>query len=125
MKCPYFNARDCFSNAFIALSMQRGTTCLPLYLSDVEKYMKEFQEMIIRCSFYDAEDVQQVGSIDDFLIENLMFKAGKDAKGVYYKVVDGYSLDVFSLVCKYRLGISLELLQIYQYLDHNFEFCLS
>lgn len=41
------------------------------------------------------------------------------------QVVDGYSLNVFSLVCKYRLGIILELLKIYQYLDYNFEFRLS
>lgn len=125
MKCPYFSMENCFGNAFIALSIQRGTTCLPLYFSDVENYMKEFRKVLLRCKYYEDADLSPIGSVEDFLAENLMFKEGKDAKGVYVKVADGYSLDVFSLVCKYRLGISLELLQIYQYLDHNFEFCLS
>ena len=125
MKCPYFSVESCLGNAFIALSMQRGTTCLPLYLSDVENYTKELRKVLMRCSSYKDMDLSPIGSVEDFLAENLMFKEGEDAKGKYSKVVDGYSLDVFSLVCKYRLGISLELLQIYQYLDHNFEFCLS
>lgn len=125
MKCFYFNVGDCFGNAFISLSMQRGNTCLPIYLSDVEKYMKELGEIIVRCKSYDFDSIKEVGSIKEFLSENPMFKAGRDANGEYYKVADGYSLDVFSLVCKYRLGVSLELLQIYQYLDYNFEFRLS